>query len=68
MRLTDAELETTKRNAAKATATLAVEGIHLTPDETTFMNQLIAERLPAEERRRRLLDYSRHRRASIAAE
>jgi hypothetical protein len=61
-RLLNDELAAAKFNLAEAKASLACEGIYLTPEEEALFARLEAERLPHDERRRQLLAYSRAQR------
>lgn len=56
-RLTDSELADTQRNLAEARASLACEGMFLTDEEEALFRQFEADRLPHEERRRRILEF-----------
>ena len=60
--LNDAELAAAKYNLLEAKASLACEGIYLTPEEDALFARFEAERLPHEECRRQLIEYSRRRR------
>ncbi len=66
-RLTDAELEAAKRNRAAGEASLACEGMYLTPEESALFDRFEEERLPHEERRRQLIEFSRARRFAKAS-
>lgn len=63
-RLTDAELEAAKRNLARAKASSACEGFYLSPEEEALFKRFEDERLPPDERRRQLVEFSRARRAA----
>ena len=65
-RLTDTELEAAKRNRANGEASLACEGIYLTPEESAMFDRFEAERLPHDQRRRQLIAFSRARRSAKA--
>ena len=60
--LTDQELAQAKDKFAEARASLACEGIYLTPEELALFARFESERLPHEERRRQLIAYSRAQR------
>lgn len=65
-RLTDEELATAKRNRAEGEASLACEGMHLTPEEKALFDEFERLRLPHDERRRRLLEFDRAQRRKKA--
>jgi hypothetical protein len=58
-RLTDAELAAARYNLEQGKASLACEGIYLTEEENALFRSFEDERLSHEERRRRILEYSR---------
>jgi hypothetical protein len=62
-RLSDAEIADIRRRRAGVRASLACEGMHLTPEEEALFEQFDRERLPMEEREARLIAWSRGRRA-----
>jgi hypothetical protein len=62
-RLTVSEVQAAKRNRARAQASLACEGMYLTPEEEALFKRFEDERLPHDERRRQLIAFSRAKRA-----
>ena len=68
--LDDKELAAARFNLAEARASLACEGMVLTPEEEALFARFEAERLPHDECRRQLVAYSRARRGvkAVAAE
>jgi hypothetical protein len=65
-RLDANELAATKRARAAGEASLACEGIRLTPEETALFDRFEREGLPHDERRRQLIEFSRARRFAKA--
>ena len=65
-RLTDDELKAAKKGLAEAKASLACEGMYLTPEQEAMFRRFEDERLPHEERRRQIV--ARYRRPAAAAE
>jgi hypothetical protein len=63
-RLSDAEVAEIRRRRPGVRASLACEGMHLTPEEEALFEQFDRERLPMEEREARLIAWSRGRRAA----
>jgi hypothetical protein len=61
-KLTDAELAEIHRRRPGVRASLACEGIHLTPEEEELFEQMDRERLSADQRAARILQLSRERR------
>jgi hypothetical protein len=61
-RLTDAELAAAMRNRAAGEASLACEGMYLTAGEKALFDRFERERLPHDECRRQLVEFSRARR------
>lgn len=64
-RLTDDELMAARKNLAEAKASLACEGMHLTPEQEAMFRQFEDERLSHDERRRRIL--ARYQQPAVAA-
>ena len=58
-RPTDVELAKIRRRRAAVRATLAAEGLVLTPEEEQMLDQFEAERLTPEQRRARVVAYGR---------
>jgi len=58
-RLTDAELAELRRRRPGARASLACEGMYLTSEDEALFEQMDRERLPPDERVRRVLEISR---------
>jgi len=65
-RLTDADIAEIRRRRPAVRASLACEGMHLTPEEEALFAQFDRERLPPDERRDRLLAFTRARRRGKA--
>ena len=65
-RLSAAKLAAAQRNRAAGEASLACEGMHLTPEETALFDRFEREGLPHDERRRQLIEFSRARRFAKA--
>jgi hypothetical protein len=61
-KLTDAEVAEIRRRRAGVRASLACEGIYLTPEEEELFEQMDRERLTPDERAARILQLSRERR------
>jgi hypothetical protein len=66
--LNDEELAAAKFNLAEAKASLACEGIYLTPEEEALFARFEAERLPHDECRRQILEFCFGSTRAIAAE
>jgi hypothetical protein len=64
--LTDAELADIHRRRPGVRASLACEGIYLTPEEEELFEQMDRARLSSDERAARILQLSRERRRAIA--
>jgi hypothetical protein len=58
-RLTDAELAVIRRRWPGVRASLACEGMYLTSEDEALFEQMDRERMPANERVRRVLEISR---------
>lgn len=56
-RMGEAELAATRRRRPEARASLACEGIHLTPEEEALFEQMDEQRLTHEQREAFLIDY-----------
>lgn len=65
-RLTDDELAEISRRRPGARASLACEGMVLTQEEEALFRQMDEERLPAEERAARIIEFCRARRRAKA--
>jgi hypothetical protein len=65
-RLTDAELAEIRRRRPDVRASLACEGMHLTADEEALFEQMDRERLTAEERAERIVQFARAKRRKKA--
>ena len=65
-RLTDAEIAEIRSRRAGVRASLACEGLHLTAEEETLFDQFDREHLTPDQRRDRLLAYSRAQRSTKA--
>ena len=61
-KLTDAEIAEIRRRRPGVRASLACEGIYLTPEEEQLFEQMDRERLTADQRAERILQLSRERR------
>ncbi len=57
--LTDAELAEIRRRRPAVRASLACEGIYLTPEDDALFQQMDEQRLTADQRIRRIVDLSR---------
>jgi hypothetical protein len=62
IRLTDAELAEIRRSRPGVRASLACEGLYLTPQEEALFEQMDRERLTADERAARIVEYTRAKR------
>lgn len=62
-RLTDAELAEIRRRRPGVRVSLACEGLYLTPEEEALFEQMDRERLTADERAARIVEFSRARAA-----
>jgi hypothetical protein len=65
-RLTDAEIAEIRSRRPGVRASLACEGLHLTAEEEALFDQFDRERLTPDQRRERLLAYSRAQRSTKA--
>jgi len=65
-RLTDAELAEIRRRRPGARASLACEGLYLSAEEEALFEQMDKERLTADQRAERIVEYSRARRRKKA--
>jgi hypothetical protein len=65
-RLTDAELAEIRRRRPGARASLACEGLYLSAEEEALFEQMDRERLTADQRAERIVEYSRARRRKKA--
>ena len=65
-RLTDAELAEIRRRRPGARASLACEGLYLSAEEEALFEQMDKERLTANQRAERIVEYSRARRRKKA--
>ena len=65
-RLTDAELAEIRRRRPGVRASLACEGMHLTADEEALFEQMDRERLTADERVQRIVQFARAKRRKKA--
>jgi hypothetical protein len=65
-RLTDAELAEIRRRRPGVRASLACEGMHLTADEEALFEQMDRERLTADERAQRIIQFARAKRRKKA--
>ncbi len=63
-RLTEEQVAEVRRRRSAVRASLAAEGLYLTPDEEALFEQFDRERLTADQRHERILAYSRARRAA----
>ena len=66
-RLTDAELAEIRRRRPGARASLACEGLYLSAEEEALFEQMDTERLTADQRAERIVEFSRARRRKKAA-
>jgi hypothetical protein len=64
--LTDAEVAEIRRRRPAARASLACEGMHLTPEDEALFEQMDKERLTPDERARRIIETSRAERRQKA--
>ena len=62
VRLTDAELAEIRRRRPGVRVSLACEGLYLTAEEEALFEQMDAERLTADERAERIVQFSRAKR------
>lgn len=60
-RLTDAELAERRHRGRNARASLAIEGLHLTPEQEALFEMFDRERFTDEECRRILIDRAKER-------
>jgi hypothetical protein len=65
-RLTDAELAKIRRRRPGVRASLACEGMYLTPEEEAMFDQMDRERLSPDERAKRITEMSRAKRRKKA--
>ena len=65
-KLTDAELAEIRRRRPGVRASLACEGMHLTADEEALFEQMDRERLTADERAERIVQFARAKRRKKA--
>ena len=68
-RLTDAELAEIRRRRPGVRASLACEGLYLTPEEEALFEQMDKERLTADERAERIIQFNlakRRKRAIVS--
>ena len=65
-RLTDAELAEIRRRRPGVRTSLACEGMHLTADEEALFEQMDRERLTADERAQRIIQFARSKRRKKA--
>jgi hypothetical protein len=68
-RLTDAELAEIRRRRPGVRASLACEGLYLTPEEEALFEQMDRERLTADERAERIVQFNlakRRKRAVVS--
>jgi len=65
-RLTDAELAEIRRRRPGVRVSLACEGLRLTADEEALFEQMDRERLTADERATRIVQFSRAKRRKKA--
>jgi hypothetical protein len=65
-RLTDAELAEIRRRRPGARASLACEGLYLSAEEEALFEQMDKERLTADQRAERIVEFSRARRRKKA--
>jgi hypothetical protein len=66
-RLTDAELAEIRRRRPGARASLACEGLYSSPEEEALFEQMDKERLTADQRAERIVQFNRARRRKRAA-
>jgi hypothetical protein len=66
-RLTDSELAEIRRRRPGALASLACEGLFLTAEEEALFEQMDKERLTADQRAARIVQFSRAKRRKRAA-
>ena len=69
IRLTDAELAEVRRRRPGVRASLACEGLYLTAEEEALFEQMDRERLTADQRAARIVEFSRtkHRTKNLAS-
>jgi hypothetical protein len=65
-RLTKAELAEIRRRRLGVRASLACEGLHLTADEEALFEEMDRERLSADERAARIVEFNRAKRRKKA--
>jgi hypothetical protein len=65
-RLTDAEIAEIRRRRPGVRASLACEGIYLTPEEEAMFDQMERERLSPDERAKRITQMNRAKRRKKA--
>jgi hypothetical protein len=65
-RITDAELAEIRRRRPGVRASLACEGMYLTAEEEALFEQMDRERLTADERAKRITEFSRAKRREKA--
>jgi hypothetical protein len=65
-RLTDAELAKIRRRRPGVRASLACEGMHLTPEEEALFDQMDRERLSPDEAAQRIREFMRAKRRQKA--
>ena len=65
-RLTDAELAEIRRRRPGARTSLACEGLYLSAEEEALFEQMDKERLTADQRAERIVEFSRARRRKKA--
>ncbi len=65
-RLTDTQLAEIRRRRPGVRASLACEGMHLTPEEEALFEQMDRERLTADERAARIAQFNRAKRRKKA--
>ena len=65
-RLTDTQLAEIRRCRPGVRASLACEGMHLTPEEEALFEQMDRERLTADERAARIAQFNRAKRRKKA--
>jgi hypothetical protein len=66
-RLTDSELAEIRRRRSGVRASLACEGLYLTAEEEALFEQMDRERLTADQRAARIVQFSRAKRRKKAA-
>jgi hypothetical protein len=65
-RLTDAELAEIRRRRPGVRASLACEGLYLTPEEEALFEEMDRERLTGDQRAARIVQFSREQRRKRA--